>query len=110
MTHDETAPPSLEILEITYSNLVIARALYAFAKLGIRRVVDTHAAHGVAGASLVGGARGDPQHREVQVDAQDEVVRPSSELQRPATDRAAGVEHGPRAERSLRVSCIQWAS
>ena len=35
MTHDETAPPSLEILEITYSNLVIARALYAFAKLGI---------------------------------------------------------------------------
>jgi hypothetical protein len=35
VTHDETTPPSLEILEITYSNLVIARALYAFAKLGI---------------------------------------------------------------------------
>ena len=35
MTHDEGPPPSLKILEITYSNLVIARALYAFAKLGI---------------------------------------------------------------------------
>jgi len=35
MTRDETPPPSLKILEITYSNFVIARALYAFAKLGI---------------------------------------------------------------------------
>jgi len=35
MTREETVPPSLKILEITYSNFVIARALYAFAKLGI---------------------------------------------------------------------------
>jgi len=35
LTHEETAPPGARILEITYSNLVIARALYAFAKLGI---------------------------------------------------------------------------
>jgi hypothetical protein len=35
MTHDATSPPSLRILELTYSNFVIARALYAFAKLGI---------------------------------------------------------------------------
>ena len=34
MTHEDT-PPGLKILEITYSNFVIARALYAFAKLGI---------------------------------------------------------------------------
>jgi SAM-dependent methyltransferase len=35
MTREETPPPGLKILEITYSNFVIARALYAFAKLGI---------------------------------------------------------------------------
>ena len=35
MAHEEIPPPSLKILEITYSNFVIARALYAFAKLGI---------------------------------------------------------------------------
>lgn len=35
MTHDAIPPPSVRILEITYSNFVIARALYAFAKLGI---------------------------------------------------------------------------
>lgn len=35
MTHEDGPPPSLKILEITYSNFVIARALYAFAKLGI---------------------------------------------------------------------------
>ena len=35
MRHDEASPPGLRILEITYSNFVIARALYAFAKLGI---------------------------------------------------------------------------
>ncbi len=35
MAHEESPPPSLKILEITYSNFVIARALYAFAKLGI---------------------------------------------------------------------------
>ena len=36
MCRDENkSPPSLKILEITYSNFVIARAIYAFAKLGI---------------------------------------------------------------------------
>lgn len=35
MEHEDGPPPSLRILEITYSNFVIARALYAFAKLGI---------------------------------------------------------------------------
>ena len=35
MTNDTNLPPSVKILEITYSNFVIARALYAFAKLGI---------------------------------------------------------------------------
>ena len=32
---EQASPPGVKILEITYSNLVIARALYAFAKLGI---------------------------------------------------------------------------
>jgi SAM-dependent methyltransferase len=35
MSHEQTPPPSSRILEITYSNFVVARALYAFAKLGI---------------------------------------------------------------------------
>lgn len=35
MTNDTSLSPSVKILEITYSNFVIARALYAFAKLGI---------------------------------------------------------------------------
>lgn len=35
MEYEDGPPPSLKILEITYSNFVIARALYAFAKLGI---------------------------------------------------------------------------
>jgi len=35
MTEPETHPPGLKILEITFSNLVLSRALYAFAKLGI---------------------------------------------------------------------------
>ena len=34
MRNEET-PPNLKILEITYSNFVIARGLYTFAKLGI---------------------------------------------------------------------------
>lgn len=39
MEHDGNLPASLKILEITYTNLVIARALYAFAKLGIADLV-----------------------------------------------------------------------
>jgi len=35
MANDTSLPPSVKILEITYSNFVVARALYAFAKLGI---------------------------------------------------------------------------
>jgi hypothetical protein len=35
VTPDKTLPPSLTILETTYSNFVIARALYTFAKLGL---------------------------------------------------------------------------
>lgn len=43
MAHEETAPPSFRILEITYSNFVIARALYAFAKLGIADLLSGRA-------------------------------------------------------------------
>jgi len=35
VSSENPAPPALQILEITYSNLVIARAMYAFAKMGI---------------------------------------------------------------------------
>jgi hypothetical protein len=35
MAEEEAVPPGLKILEITYSNVVLARALYAFAKLNI---------------------------------------------------------------------------
>lgn len=40
MAPEEESSPSLRILEITYSNFVIARALYAFAKLGIADLLE----------------------------------------------------------------------
>ena len=40
MAHEATPPPSQQILEITYNNFVIARALYAFAKLGIADLLE----------------------------------------------------------------------
>lgn len=40
MSEEETVPPGLKILEITFTNLVIARALYAFAKLGIADLLN----------------------------------------------------------------------
>lgn len=40
---EEATPPGLKILEITYSNFVIARALYAFAKLGIADLLGNDA-------------------------------------------------------------------
>ena len=43
MAHEEIPPPSLKILELTYSNFVIARALYAFAKLGIADLLGDRA-------------------------------------------------------------------
>ena len=55
MTHDEASPPSLRILEITYSNFVIARALYAVAKLGIADLLgkDTLSSDELASAASV---------------------------------------------------------
>lgn len=58
MTHDEAPPPSLKILEITYSNLVVARALYAFAKLGI---ADLLGAHTLGSEELASAAKVDPR-------------------------------------------------
>ncbi len=40
MEHEEGPPPSVKILEMTYSNFVIARALYAFAKLGMADILQ----------------------------------------------------------------------
>ncbi len=55
MTHDAAPPPSLKILDITYSNFVIARALYAFAKLGIADLLgkDTLSSEELASAASV---------------------------------------------------------
>jgi hypothetical protein len=39
MTHEDGPPASLKILEITYSNFVTARALHAFAKLGLADLI-----------------------------------------------------------------------
>ena len=54
MTHEGTPPPSLKILEITYSNFVIARALYAFAKLGLADLLGDKAASSEELASKAG--------------------------------------------------------
>lgn len=58
MTNDTSLPPSLKILEITYSNFVIARALYAFAKLGIADLLRDKALRSEELASPAGVAPG----------------------------------------------------
>jgi hypothetical protein len=58
MAHDEAAPPGLKILEITYSNFVIARAMYAFAKLGIADLLGERA---LSGEELASTANVDPR-------------------------------------------------
>jgi len=58
MKHEDGPPPSLKILEITYSNFVIARALYAFAKLGIADVLGDRT---LSSEELAAAARVDPR-------------------------------------------------
>jgi len=53
MSREET-PPGMKILEITYSNFVIARALYAFAKLGIADLLGSKTASSEELASQAG--------------------------------------------------------
>lgn len=52
--HEDGPPPGLKILEITYSNLVIARALYAFAKLGLADILGDTTASSEELASTTG--------------------------------------------------------
>lgn len=58
MTKDASLPPSVKILEITYSNFVIARALYAFAKLGLADLLQDNAVSSEELASSAGVAPG----------------------------------------------------
>lgn len=54
MTHEDGLPPAMKILEITYSNFVISRALYAFAKLGIADLLGDGAIRSEALAAAAG--------------------------------------------------------
>lgn len=57
MTKDDAPPPNVKILELTYSNFVIARALYAFAKLGI---ADLFGKGSLSSEELASSANVDP--------------------------------------------------
>lgn len=54
MRHEENPAASSRILEITYSNFVTARALYAFAKLGIADILAGRSATSEELASIAG--------------------------------------------------------
>ncbi len=58
MSSEEAPPPGLRILEITYSNLVTARAIYAFAKLGL---ADLMGDRPVGSDALAAAAKVDPR-------------------------------------------------